>query len=321
MTTKAETVVPEKQVEKKRYGFWFDLFRRLIREKPLGTFGLFIVAILFIFGIFATQLAPYGMNAIHLKDNLQGPSSNYLLGTDQLGRDILSRLIYGARVSMIIGLGATALMEGLAALIGIPSAYFGGKLDMIVQRFVDAWMSIPPFLILMTIMSIVGSGLIQLILIIGITGAIGHSRLIRSAVLGIKSNMYVQATDAIGCGPIRTMVRHILPNVMPVIIISFTLGVGGAIMYEASLSFLGLGVPPGVPSWGSMLSNEGRSYMESNPWLALWPGLSLTVAVYGINMFGDALRDLLDPRLRGGVGRYSLKAKTVDKLKERLADH
>ena len=320
MTTNAETVVTGKQVRKKSHGFWFDLFRRLIVEKPLGTFGLFIVIILFIFGIFATQLAPYGMNAIHLKDNLQGPSSNYLLGTDQLGRDILSRLIYGARVSMIIGLGATALMEGLAAVIGISTAYFGGKFDLFVQRFVDAWMSIPPFLLLMTVMSIVGSGMAQLIIIIGVTGAIGHSRLIRSAVLGIKSNMYVQATEAIGCGPVRTMVRHILPNIMPVIIISFTLGVGGAIMYEATLSFLGLGVPPGVPSWGSMLSNEGRAYMESNPWLALWPGLSLTVAVYGINMFGDALRDLLDPRLRGGVGRYNLKEKRVNKLKQKLAD-
>jgi peptide/nickel transport system permease protein len=320
MTTNAETVVTGKQVRKKSHGFWFDLFRRLIMEKPLGSFGLFIVIILFIFGIFATQLAPYGMNAIHLKDNLQGPSSNYLLGTDQLGRDILSRLIYGARVSMIIGLGATALMEGLAAVIGISTAYFGGKFDLFVQRFVDSWMSIPPFLLLMTVMSIVGSGMAQLIIIIGVTGAIGHSRLIRAAVLGIKSNMYVQATEAIGCGPVRTMVRHILPNIMPVIIISFTLGVGGAIMYEATLSFLGLGVPPGVPSWGSMLSNEGRAYMESNPWLALWPGLSLTVAVYGINMFGDALRDLLDPRLRGGVGRYNLKEKRVNKLKQKLAD-
>jgi peptide/nickel transport system permease protein len=320
MTTNAETVVTGKQVIKKSRGFWFDLFRRLIMEKPLGSFGLFIVIILFIFGIFATQLAPYGMNAIHLKDNLQGPSANYLLGTDQLGRDILSRLIYGARVSMIIGLGATALMEGLAAVIGISTAYFGGKFDLFVQRFVDSWMSIPPFLLLMTVMSIVGSGMAQLIIIIGVTGAIGHSRLIRAAVLGIKSNMYVQATEAIGCGPVRTMVRHILPNIMPVIIISFTLGVGGAIMYEATLSFLGLGVPPGVPSWGSMLSNEGRAYMESNPWLALWPGLSLTVAVYGINMFGDALRDLLDPRLRGGVGRYNLKEKRVNKLKQKLAD-
>ena len=321
MTTNTETVVSRKQVREKRRGFWYDMFRRLLREKPLGTFGLVIVIILFLAGIFANQLAPYGMNEIHLADRLQSPSSTYLLGTDQLGRDILSRLIFGARISMIIGLGATALLEGFATLIGITCAYFGGKYDLLVQRFVDAWMSIPPFLLLMTVMSIVGAGMIQLILIIGLTGAIGHSRLVRGAVLGIKSNTYVQAADAIGCGSVRTMVRHILPNVMPVIIVSFTLGVGAAIMYEASLSFLGFGVPPGVPSWGSMLSNEGRAYMEADPALALWPGFCLTIAVYGINMFGDALRDLLDPRLRGGVGRYSIKEKNIKKLKESLVEH
>ena len=320
MATNTGTRVPSKQEEKKHHGFWFDLFRRLIREKPLGTFGLVIVIILFIVGIFANFIAPYGMNEIHLIDRLKPPSSTYLLGTDQLGRDLLSRLIYGARVSMIIGVCATALSEGLATIIGVVSGYLGGKLDMIVQRFVDAWMSIPGFILLMTVMSIIGSGMMQLIFIIGITAAIGHSRVIRSAVLGIKSNMYVSAADAIGCRPIRTMIRHILPNVMAVIIIGFTLGMGGAIMYEASLSFLGFGVPPGVPSWGSMLSNEGRQYMEHAPWLALWPGAALTLVVYGINMFGDSLRDLLDPRLRGGIGRYTLKEKSTKKLRERLAN-
>ena len=317
MTTNAGTAVPSKK-EKKHHGFWFDLFRRLIREKPLGTFGLVIVIILFLTGIFANFLAPYGMNDVHLSDVLKPPSSTYLLGTDQLGRDLLSRLIYGARISMIIGLGATAVSEGLATIIGIVSGYIGGKLDLIVQRFVDAWMSIPGFVLLMTVMSIVGNGMFQLIMIIGIQGAIGHSRIIRSAVIGIKSNMYVSAADAIGCGPIRTMIRHILPNVMAVIIIGFTIGMGGAIMYEASLSFLGFGVPPGVPSWGSMLSREGKQYMEVAPYLALWPGAALTLVVYGINMFGDALRDILDPRLRGGIGRYNLKKKSVKKLRTGL---
>jgi peptide/nickel transport system permease protein len=317
MATNTGAAVPSKQ-EKKHHGFWFDLFRRLIREKPLGTFGLAIVIILFLTGIFANFLAPYGMNDVHLFDRLKPPSSTYLLGTDQLGRDLLSRLIYGARVSMIIGLGATALSEGLATIIGIVSGYVGGKLDMIVQRFVDDWMSIPGFILLITVMSIVGSGMVQLILIIGIQHSIGHSRVIRSAVIGIKSNMYVSAADAIGCGPIRIMIRHILPNVMSVIIIGFTIGMGGAIMYEASLSYLGFGVPPGVPSWGSMLSNEGRQYMLKAPALALWPGAALTLVVYGINMFGDSLRDLLDPRLRGGIGRYSLKEKSVKKLRANL---
>jgi peptide/nickel transport system permease protein len=309
-----------KQVENKRHGFWYDLFRRLIVEKPLGTFGLLIVIILLLTGIFANFIAPFGMNEMHLIDFLQHPSSKYLLGTDQMGRDILSRLIYGARVSMIIGIVATTLSEVIAILIGVPSAFIGGKYDMIVQRFVDVWMSMPPFLVLMTVMSIVGSGMFQLIMIIGISAGISHSRVIRSAVVGIKSNTYVQASDAIGCGPVRTMIRHILPNILPVIIISFTLGVGGAIMQEAGLSFLGLGVPPGVPSWGSMLSNEGRQFMEIYPALALWPGACLSIVVYGINMFGDSLRDLLDPRLRGGVGRYTLKKKKVQKLKTQLVN-
>jgi len=222
---------------------------------------------------------------------------------------------------MIIGVCATALSEGLATILGVVSGYFGGKFDMIVQRFVDAWMAIPGFILLMTVMSIVGAGTLQLILIIGIQGAIGSSRVIRSAVIGIKANMYVSAADTIGCGPITTMVRHILPNIMAVIIIGFTLGMGGAIMFEASLSFLGYGVPVGTPSWGSMLSNEGKQWMEQAPTLALWPGAALTLVVYGINMFGDSLRDLLDPRLRGGIGRYSLKDKNVQRLRERLAKH
>jgi peptide/nickel transport system permease protein len=159
----------------------------------------------------------------------------------------------------------------------------------------------------------------QLILIIGISSGIGGSRVIRSAVIGIKSNMYVQASDAIGCGPFRIMLKHILPNIMALIIIGFTMSVGGAIMQEASLSFLGFGVPPGVPSWGSMLSQEGRQYMEASPNLALYPGFCLTLAVYGVNMLGDSLRDLLDPRLRGGVGRYSLSDKKLKKLKESAA--
>ena len=319
MTTNAEAAIPGKRVEKKRHGFWYDLLRRLIREKPLGTFGLVVTIILLFTGIFATWLAPFGMNEIHLIDRLSPPSGTYLLGTDQLGRDILSRIIYGARISMIIGLTATALHTLISVLIGVVSAYVGGKADMFIQRFVDVMMSMPQLLILMTVMSIIGNGMFQIIMVIGITGGIRGSRVIRSAVIGIKENTYVSAAEAIGCTPIRSMIRHIIPNIMAPIMISFTIGVGGSIMQEASLSFLGFGVPPGVPSWGSMLSGEGRQFMEAAPTLALWPGFALTLVVYGINMFGDSLRDLLDPRLRGGVGHYNLDQKTLDKLKAKYA--
>jgi peptide/nickel transport system permease protein len=296
----------------------------MILEKPLGTLGLFIAVVLLLMGIFAPWVAPYGMSQIHLGDVLRGPSLKYLLGTDQLGRDILSRLIYGARISMIIGLGATAISQIESILIGVISGYFGGTTDLIIQRFVDAWMSLPTFLVLITLMSVLGStngGILPITLVIGITSGIGGSRVIRSAVIGVKTNTYISAADAIGSGPIRTMMRHILPNILAPIIISFTLGVGNAILSEASLSFLGLGLPPNVPSWGSMLSNEGRQYMERAPLLAFWPGFALSLAVFGINMFGDALRDLLDPRLRGGVGRYSISRNKLSKLTAGMEQH
>lgn len=319
MTSNAEAVTTTKRVEKKRRGFFADLFIRLIREKPLGTFGLVVTVLLFFTGIFADFLAPYGMNEIHLIDRLQGPSAQYLLGTDQLGRDILSRIIFGARISMIIGLLGTVLAQATSILIGATSGFFGGKFDLFMQRFVDTWMAMPQLLILMTIMSIVGNGMFQLIMVLGLTMGVRSSRVIRSAVIGVKENTYIAAAEAIGCTRGRSLIRHILPNIMAPIIINFTIGISGTIMQEASLSFLGFGVPPGVPSWGSMLSGEGRQFMEAAPQLALWPGLVLSLVVYGLNMFGDALRDLLDPRLRGGVGRYTLDEKSLAKLKEKYA--
>ena len=253
--------------------------------------------------IFADVLAPYGYIEIHLADRLTGSSAAYPLGTDHLGRDLFSRVIYGARLSMVVGLAATALNVVVALLIGGTSGFFGGKLDLVVQRFVDAWMAIPGLLLLLTIMSIVGRGVPQLILVLGISGGIGGSRLVRGAVIDIKENAYFQAVEVIGASKWRTFIHHVLPNIMPVVIIVFSINVGGVIISEASLSFLGFGLPVGVPSWGAMLSREGREYMQQAPWLALWPGLCLTIVVYSLNMFGDAVRDLLDPRLRGGGGR------------------
>ena len=286
--------------EQKRRSRLIDFLSRLVREKPLGTFGGIIVLLLLFSGIFADVLAPYPMKEPHMYDRLTGPSWKYLLGTDQLGRDMLSRIIYGARVSVIIGLSATSVNMVVALLIGTTTGFFVGKLDVVVQRFVDAWMAFPGLLILITVMSLVGQGQLQTILVLGISGGIGGSRISRSAVIGIKENDYFLAAKAIGSPPLRTIFRHVLPNIMAPMIVIFTVTIGGVIMAEASLSFLGFGLPPDVASWGGMLSREGRQHMEAAPWLALWPGLALTLVVYGINMFGDALRDLLDPRLRGG---------------------
>ena len=300
------TGMPSAVSEPKRRARLADFFIRLWREKPLGTACGIIVLILILMAIFADVLAPYSYNEIHLADILKGPSAQYLLGTDQLGRDFLSRLIYGARLSLIVGLAATALNVVVAVLIGGISGFFGGKLDLAVQRFVDAWMSFPGLLLLLTIMSIAGQGLLQMILVLGISGGIVGSRVVRGAVIGVKENVYFQAAEAIGGTKWRTLIRHVLPNIMAPVIIIFSINIGGVIVSEASLSFLGFGLPPDIPSWGGLLSREGRKYMEQAPQLAFWPGLCLTVTVYSLNMFGDALRDLLDPRLRGRVGRLGI---------------
>ena len=276
---------------------------RLWREKPLGSVCGIIILMLILVGIFADVLAPYDHMEPHTADILQAPSAQYLLGTDYVGRDFLSRLIHGTRLSLIVGLAATTLNVAVAVLIGGSSGFFGGKLDLAVQRFVDAWMAFPGLLLLLTVMSIVGRGMLQIIVVLGITGGIVGSRTVRGAVIDIKENTYFHAAQSIGSARWKTFFRHVLPNIAPVVIVVFTINIGGVIISEASLSFLGFGLPPSVPSWGAMLSREGRQFMEIAPWLAFWPGVALTVTVYCLNMFGDALRDLLDPRLRGGGGR------------------
>ena len=292
--------IPSAEIAPKRRSRLADLFIRLVREKPLGTVSGITILILILVAIFADVLAPYPYKEIHLVDRLTGPSAQYLLGTDHVGRDLLSRVIYGARLSLIVGLAATTLNVVVAVLIGGISGFLGGKFDLLVQRFVDAWMAFPGLLILLTIMSIVGPGIPQIIVVLGIAGGIGGSRVLRGAVIGIKENDYFLAAEAIGSPKWRTLIRHVLPNIAAPIIIIFSITVGGVILSLASLSFLGFGLPASNPDWGGLLSREGRNYMEQAPHLALWPGLCLTIVVYSLNMFGDAMRDLLDPRLRGG---------------------
>ena len=289
-----------------------DLLMRLIREKPLGLVGGIIVLVLLFTGIFANFLAPYDINKIHLRDRLSPPSAKFLLGTDDLGRDMLSRIIVGARISVIVGLSAATLDIVIASIIGILSGFFSGKADIIIQRFVDAWMCFPGLVIILTIMAILGPGLIQVIFVIGLSSGIRSSRVVRGATISVKENIYVAASKSVGASNLRILIKHILPNIMAPIIVLFTVSVGVAILMEASLSFLGFGIPPPAPAWGSMLSGSGRAFMQRAPWMAIWPGLALAIVVFGINFLGDALRDLLDPRLRGGGGSY----KVTDSQKE-----
>ncbi len=272
---------------------------RLFREKPLGAAGA-VVFVLFLFcGIFADVLAPYGMNQIAPLKRLRPPSLDFPFGTDNLGRDMLSRCLYGAQLSVIIGFTAAGIATIVSTLIGIVSGYLGGRFDLILQRFVDAWMSFPSLIVLIVVVSVVGPGMPQIIGTLGLLFGIGGSRIIRSAVVSVRENMYVHAAQSTGASTFRVLWRHILPNVLPPVIVLFTTNVGGVILAESGLAFLGLGVPPPAPTWGGLLSGSGRTYMLQGPWLALAPGLCLTVVVYATNMFGDALRDLLDPRMRG----------------------
>ncbi len=299
--------------EERARSFWADLLIRLVREKPLGTVGGAIVLLLLLVGILANVLAPFGYNETYVGPRLAAPSPEHLLGCDQLGRDLLSRIIHGARVSMIVGLSVAGISVLISTFIGIICGYLGGKLDIIAQRFVDAWMCIPGLFLILTIMAVTGPGMVPVIVVLGVAYGIGQSRIVRSAVMGIKANTYLEAARAVGCSTGRILWKHVLPNVTAPIIVLFTITVGGAILTEATISFLGLGLPPPIPSWGGMLSEAGRRYMLMAPHLAVWPGLFLAIVVYGINMLGDAMRDLLDPRLRGGLGRYDVAKKKLPK--------
>ena len=275
-------------------GLW-----RLVREKPLGAFGGALVLVLMLCAIFAHWIAPYPYDETNVRQRLKPPGAQFYLGTDNLGRDVFSRIIYGARISVTVGFGAVTLSILLATIMGVTSGYFGGKIDVLVQRIVDAAMAFPTLVILLSIMAVLGPGLLNVILVLGIVPSANRSRVIRSATLAAKENQYVEAARAVGASHLRILLCYILPNIMAPIIIVATNALGAVILVEATLSFLGFGVPPPYPSWGEMLSGSGRSYMYKAPWMAIWPGVAISLAVFGFNMLGDALRDLLDPRLRG----------------------
>jgi len=276
-----------------------DFVQRLLRDKPLGAAGALALLLFFFCGVFADWLAPYGYNEIVPADRLRAPGWAHWFGTDNLGRDVLSRCIHGARLSVIIGCSAAALGTLISMLLGMISGYFGGRVDMVIQRFVDAWMSFPVLVVLIVVVAVFGPGMVQIIAALGVLMGIGGSRIVRSAVISVRENTYVHAAQALGASTTRIIWRYVLPNVMAPVIVLFTTNVGTAILAESSLSFLGLGVPPPMPTWGGMLSGSGRTFMFEGPWLALAPGLCLTAVVYAANVFGDALRDLLDPRMRG----------------------
>lgn len=272
---------------------------RLATRKPLGFVGLVILVTIGLGAVFAPLVAPFPYDQTDFGARLEAPSAEHLLGTDNLGRDLLSRVLYGARISFGISFGAVIVSKSLATAIALASGYYGGWVDRIGQRFVDMLIAVPLLIVLITIAGIIGSGPLSLILIIGFAIAPRSSRVLRSVVISVREEAYVEAARSLGARDARIMLQHLLPNMAHMLIYSATVSLGTVILLVASLGFLGYGVPPPHPDLGAMLSGDGLTYMRVNPWMAVWPGLAITLGVFSFNVLGDAMRDVLDPRLRG----------------------
>jgi ABC-type dipeptide/oligopeptide/nickel transport system permease subunit len=269
-----------------------------LRRRPLGAASALIILVLVLTAIFADVIAPYDPLATQPEIRLAKPSAEHLFGTDDIGRDVFSRVVHGARISLWVGLLAVGIGTVAGLLIGLVCGYWEGRLDLLLQRVMDALMSIPGLVLALAIVSVLKPNTTNAMLAIALVIIPGNSRIVRGAVLSTKQNRYVEAAQALGCQHLRIIVTHILPNVTAPILIIASIWFGNAILIEATLSFLGLGTQPPTPSWGLMLSSTGRAFMEQAPWLAIFPGAAISLAVLAFNLFGDTLRDAWDPKLR-----------------------
>jgi peptide/nickel transport system permease protein len=269
-----------------------------LRRKPLGAISAALILLLIVTAILANVLAPYDPLETRPDIRLQPPSREHLFGTDDIGRDVLSRIIYGSRISLWVGLLAVGIGTGAGMIIGLVCGYWEGRTDLTLQRLMDAVQAIPGLILALAIVSVLTPNTTNAMLAIAMVIIPGNSRIVRGAVLSAKQNRYVEAAEALGCRQLHILVRHILPNVTAPILIIASIWLGNAILIEATLSFLGVGTQPPTPSWGLMLSSTGRAFMERAPWLAVFPGLAISLAVLAFNLFGDTLRDAWDPKLR-----------------------
>lgn len=277
---------------------WYVSAKEMIHKYPLGATGGIIVLIMVILAVFANFIAPYEPETAAFEYMLTAPGSEFWLGTDQFGRDQLSRLIYGARTALFIGIVAAGVGATTGLILGVASAFFGGAFDLIFQRIMDVFIAFPTIIIALTVVAVFGSELHHVIFAICLPFIPDAARIVRSNALAIREIPYVDAARALGFSSTRIILRHMAPNVMAPYLIIMTANIGQAILLEASLSYLGLGVQEPTPSWGLMLQGGAEEYAESAPWVPIFPGLAITLAVFGFNLFGDALRDVLDPRLR-----------------------
>ena len=279
-----------------------SLSRSVARSNPLATTGVVLVAIFVIFALFAPWIAPYDPAAIDLPTRLSPPSAAHWFGTDELGRDILSRLIYGSRISMLVGSCVVAGSLGLGLIVGSIAGYYGGRIDRFVNVVVmNAFLSFPGILIAIAFVAFRGPGIFNLVLALSLGGWVGYARLVRAQVLAVREREFVEAARALGASDLRIVTRHILPNIIQPVIVQAAIGMAGAILAEATMSFLGLGVAPPTASWGSML-NDSRAHLFDAPHLVLFPAAAVMLAVLAFNFIGDALRDYLDPRSRIEAG-------------------
>ncbi len=272
-------------------------FKDLMSSAP-ALIAAVVLALLLITAVFAPLLAPYDPTTMDLDSLRQPPGKAHLLGTDSKGRDILSRMIYGARISLAVGIAASFLSLCIGIFFGLIAGYFGGRVDTVLSQFFDVFLAFPSLLLAIGISAVMPPGLTSAMLAITLVGWAGFARLVRGITLSLKEQTYVEASRAIGASSARTLYRHILPNALPLIIVAGSLRVGGFILLEAALSFLGLGVQPPTPTWGSMISLN-RAYINSAPWMVIFPGLAISVTVIAFNLLGDFLRDKLDPRMQG----------------------
>jgi peptide/nickel transport system permease protein len=278
-------------------GIWSSTLR-FLRRQPIGAIGIVLVAIFGFAGLFADWIAPYSPTSNDFTAMTEAPSWAHWLGTDQLGRDILSRILFGARTAFVVGL-TSAIVGGLSGLVlGVGSAYFGGRIDLFLQRILDIVMSFPLIIMALAVVSIFGTGVQNVIIAITIPLIPRCARVVRSSALAIREVPYIDAARALGYGHMRIILNHMVPNVVAPFLIMLTAFVGQAILAEASLSYLGLGVQEPVAAWGLMLQGGAEEYASTAPWIAIFPGLAIMLTVFGINLFGDSLRDILDPKMR-----------------------
>jgi len=274
---------------------------RTIRQQPLAVIGLFLVAVFVACAIFAPWLSPHDPAQLDLSGRLLPPGHQHWFGTDELGRDILSRTIYGARISMTVAVSVVTLSLALGLVAGLASGFYGGWTDTVLNVYVNnAFLALPGILLAIAFVAFIGPGLVNLILALSISGWVGYARLVRAQVMAVKEREFVEAARALGASNLRIVCRHILPNIVQPVLVQAAIGMAGAVLAEATLSFLGLGIPPPAPSWGSML-NDARSHLFDAPHLTVFPAIAVILAVLSFNFIGDALRDLLDPRLRNTV--------------------